>query len=362
APGWPPVIERLRSDRLNARDAQRQERGYYEHLINVNIGGSVGLIDAPPDPPDWITQNQAGLMRDRPDFLLEELRPDQDMIYKRARFQTNRWGMRDRDYPLAKPEGTVRIAVLGASHVMGTGVANGETFPDVLEERLNATAGGPRYEVLNFASGGLSPLDHLYLLETKVAGFHPDVVVYVMQEDVEHFAAIHLADVVQLGVEIPYAYLRDLVERLEVNQTTSPEVILQRLTPHAAQIETWAESSMAEAIRAMAARPIAVYLPRTQRAAPADQIHGILRRVVQAGYDTIDLHAVYQGYDVDELSVAAWDRHPNPLAHGLIAERILVELQHRPELFSAPQQVVVDGTAPSNLTPVSGGEPNGSGR
>ena len=44
---------------------------------------------------------------------------------ERQQFSTNGWGMRDRDYAQRKPAGTLRIALLGPSHVMGNGVADG---------------------------------------------------------------------------------------------------------------------------------------------------------------------------------------------------------------------------------------------
>ena len=92
---------------------------------------------------------------------------------------TNRWGMRDRDYLLAKPEGTYRIALLGPSHVMGAGVADGETFADFLEERLNRSAAPEtniRYEVLNFGVAGYSLLQQLAMLEERAVMFQPDAV------------------------------------------------------------------------------------------------------------------------------------------------------------------------------------------
>ena len=45
--------------------------------------------------------------------------------------------MRDEDYEKTPPHNTCRIALLGASHVEGWGVANDETFERLLEERLD---------------------------------------------------------------------------------------------------------------------------------------------------------------------------------------------------------------------------------
>jgi D-alanyl-lipoteichoic acid acyltransferase DltB (MBOAT superfamily) len=332
----PDRIDRIRVDRLNIRDQQRQERGYYENLINVNLGARVGLIDEPGTPRDWVTIRESGLLQNRPDFLLAELRPNLDTIFQRARIQTNQWGMRDREYPLAKPEGTVRIAVLGASHVMGTGVANGEPFPDRFEELLNSASGGVRYEVLNFAVAGLGPLNHLFILGEKVAPFEPDVVLYVMMEDIEYFLEAHMVDVVYRGVELPVPYLRDLVTSLSLDPTLPRDTTRARIAPYAAEIEAWAERGMAEAIREMNARPVAMYLPRPQRTTSENVIRRVLGRAHEAGFDTLALRGVYDGYTIQELKVAPWDLHPNPFAHGLIAENMVAAFEGRPDLLSPP--------------------------
>jgi len=56
-------------------------------------------------------------------------------------------GFRDREYPLEKPPGTVRVLMLGDSTTLGWGQRLEESTPKVLEARLNAAArGGRRYE------------------------------------------------------------------------------------------------------------------------------------------------------------------------------------------------------------------------
>ena len=73
-------------------------------------------------------------------LMLRDLRPSTaDACGTATPSSTNRWGMRDRDYAAAKPRGTLRIAMLGPSHVMGNGVADGETF-----EALARGAAEPR--------------------------------------------------------------------------------------------------------------------------------------------------------------------------------------------------------------------------
>ena len=68
----------------------------------------------------------------------------------------------------SSPPETLRIALLGPSHVMGNGVADGETFEALVEERLNrefATGPARRYEILNFGVDGYALPQQIAMLE-----------------------------------------------------------------------------------------------------------------------------------------------------------------------------------------------------
>src|SRR5207342_2150916 len=54
----------------------------------------------------------------------------------RALVEINSDGMRDREYPLQKPAGTVRIAVLGDSFAEAMQVSLEDSFPKLLEKSL----------------------------------------------------------------------------------------------------------------------------------------------------------------------------------------------------------------------------------
>jgi lysophospholipase L1-like esterase len=69
----------------------------------------------------------------------------------------NSRGLRDKEYPYKKDDGTVRIGIFGDSFTFGEGVQNDETYPKVLEELLNkddlVLNTKRRVEVLNFGIG-----------------------------------------------------------------------------------------------------------------------------------------------------------------------------------------------------------------
>jgi hypothetical protein len=87
-------------------------------------------------------------------------------------------GLRDREHSLAKPAGTLRIAVLGNSYTEAMQVPLEQTYWAVMEREL-ARAGLPdvrNVEVINFGVGGFGTAQELITLRTKVWKYHPDVV------------------------------------------------------------------------------------------------------------------------------------------------------------------------------------------
>jgi hypothetical protein len=74
-------------------------------------------------PANWLDVQGLGLERFTGDFRQTELVPSMGVQTRFGAIHTNRWGMRDREYERVPPPGTYRFAVLGASTVMGWGVA-----------------------------------------------------------------------------------------------------------------------------------------------------------------------------------------------------------------------------------------------
>jgi lysophospholipase L1-like esterase len=89
-------------------------------------------------------------------------------------------GLRDRDYPLAKPAGTRRIAVLGDSIAYGLRLRREQSFPEQLERLLGRHFAGPgaAFEVLNFGVPGYGLAQVVETLRARALPFAPDLVLY----------------------------------------------------------------------------------------------------------------------------------------------------------------------------------------
>jgi len=88
-------------------------------------------------------------------------------------------GLRDRELPIQKPPGTLRIAVLGDSYVEGMNVSLEKTFPAVVEREVShcAAVKDRKAEVINFGVSGYGTAQELLTLREHVWKYNPDIVV-----------------------------------------------------------------------------------------------------------------------------------------------------------------------------------------
>src|SRR5262249_15844793 len=137
-----------------------------------------------------------------------------------------------------KPADTCRIAVVGSSVVMGYGVRDDETFPRLLEERLNARrrADEPHYEFLNFGTGRSFVIQRHVLFDRKVLAFEPDALYYVAPQD-EFLGAVRpLAKLLANRREFPYPCLNEVVRKAGIQPDTSPGMAEALLQPMAGDL------------------------------------------------------------------------------------------------------------------------------
>lgn len=89
----------------------------------------------------------------------------------------NSYGFRDYEYRLKKPEGTMRLVVLGDSFVDGLEVELEETVVKRLEKKLNESHNRDRCEVLNLGTQGYSPALEYLVLKNIGLRFNPDLII-----------------------------------------------------------------------------------------------------------------------------------------------------------------------------------------
>lgn len=265
-----------------------------------------------------------------------ELKPDLSTWYKGVRFYTNSAGLRDREYPHKADSDTFRIAVLGSSWTMGSGVDLQHVWHSVLEDRLNHESGRVRFELINFAVDQYGLGEIIATLEQKVPAWRPDMIIitltyytptviwqdepppYQVQKRRHPLWDLHSLRVLdrnfQLGIFPPQhdPTLSDYDhERVEAQ--------LIRARTH---LESYAQAYGIPVVVARLAFSGGWLRSIDRGTAPMAQSELIAYIDVMPGI-------LESGYSADELRVSLWDSHPNALGHALIADIIFDELSQR---------------------------------
>jgi hypothetical protein len=89
--------------------------------------------------------------------------------------RTNSGGWNDREWPLRKPPGAFRVAVLGDSYVEALQVEQAANFVSLAENLLNRD-GTRRFELMNFGRSGFTQTEEWLVLKNEIVKFAPDLV------------------------------------------------------------------------------------------------------------------------------------------------------------------------------------------
>lgn len=288
-----------------------------------------------------------GLVQSSPvDEIVYELKPGLRGTFQERQVSTSSYGLRGPERPPDKAPGTFRIAGLGDSFMFGWGVADGETYVELLERRLNAAAGpGRRFEVLNFAVPGYNTALEVATFEHRALRFEPDLVLV-------HFIGNDLALPHFLrpprGVSPGRWYLADLVRALSRRDEPEPsEDLLQRYFSAPDELHDelrdfdymHGEIGFRSAMQRLGAltreRDIPVLFMFLAGDNPRFEMP---REVARAqGFHVLDVLPHFHDYMVRnglELTKEVWretfyipdDGHPTPLAHRVYADALFDEL------------------------------------
>jgi hypothetical protein len=291
-----------------------------------------------------------------------ELRPNLDGYFKLQPFRTNSRGLRDREYPLPKPPGTFRVAVVGSSFSMPAGVAIEDAFHSRLEDTLSAELAPRRVEFLNFAIGMYNPEQVLAMLELRALAYDPDLILFTatrlsmpwLAEDPASPAGRQRRSrfpVARFPFQGSCPILRSFLYRLIGQRTgTGPvdwseqigivESLYMQITERPPEPQP--KRTPREALRALAPRPpaegsvierlagvtlrseVPVALIRLEfEDRPLGALDEEVARHASAnGVPYLDTRDAFQGARASDLWIYALDPHPNAEAHRIFARRV----------------------------------------
>lgn len=317
----------VKNDEFNANDINAEYSGYYDEILALNndVGSRIWGRDY-SNKKDRLEEKleETDFVREVDNVLGYEFVPNSKSTYKKKEITINSWGFRDKEYAKIPPPNTIRIALLGASPVMGSGVADKETFDYLLENQINEKYGSDslQIEILNFARSSLGPFHFAYQMENQIRHFQPD---YVMM--VSHCR--------QFG-----GFTRKLKRIWDADKNIYPElqqfISEKNIKPSNIKTETQKEKQgekiadfsfkiLKETCDKYNFPLIWTFLPPPNK----EHYYPAYKAIADKnGYKNhISLEGVYDNYNANLVQVSVIDRHPNDWGHKIIAEKLLEELE-----------------------------------
>jgi hypothetical protein len=340
------VREALRNDLPSRADYERMERGYYEQLLDagrrpaalsVSAAASAHPGGALPGhaEPFRVEHGRTTLSVD--DVREYVLRPGMTSDPgRRIPWSTNARGMRDREYPEAKPPGTFRVGLAGDSIATGWGVADDEGFEPQLEQAWDArsrAAGGPAVEVLNFSVPGHGPGQRWSHFERLGWAFEPDLVIFEATPADVGWDERRLRTLLARGVGFDAPVYRDTLAAAGVKPGLDPEGYKRALRPLRWALLEGVYKAAAADCRERGVPAVWVLIPRVGKPIDPDDRRGLLELARRAGFvAVIDATDAYDGADPNDLAVGPDDYHPNREGHARIAHKLDEALSALPAL------------------------------
>jgi hypothetical protein len=320
------LYQQLSKQQLSQYDRENTEQGYYEKLLEDPSRSNPferRIYKHGKPGSELITVADAGILQRR-------LKPNSKATIENYTISINRWGMRDRNYALEKAPGTYRIALLGGSYEMGSGVNDSETYEQLIEELLNKqlpeNSTIKRIEILNFAVPGYHALQHVWLCEHEVFRFKPDLILYAAHSEDPRRLNGFFASLISNGVPLEYEYLKNIKARSGAAQGQSRDEIRNRLQPFTAQMLNWSCTQIVQQAQQHNARAVWFYLPATADTVNTKERNSMQKQAAAAGFETIVLENPYGNVPRETLQIGSGDTHPNAAGHQRIASALYPEI------------------------------------
>lgn len=338
------LLQNMANSSPNSIEKNTADVGYYDRLIEgeedrtIGIGGKSfnKIVRKNPYTNAYYLTNDIMHRRMKPNLKIEGIDHN---------FQTNSFGMRDKEYAIRKPAKTKRIALLGGSYQMGSGVDNDKVFEAIVEERINkeglyldSLPSGDsavslsvledvtHLEIFNFAAGGYYLLQQVEMINTSVFQFDMDGVIYFAHTDERGKVVKDFTQAIKRKQPLKYPFFEYIQNKSGAKSYMSMLQINELLTPYADTIMKWCYKEIADKCKEHNVVPIWAFMPTTTEDVDMKEYNELKAYVETLGFVTLDMRDAYGNVNKKEIQISEWNTHPNVLGHRLIAERFYREL------------------------------------
>lgn len=329
-------IEPIVRQKMNELEMKLRQQGYYEELLTTSyniLKGSESVINNENLTDDWrVPFDETPACKITRDLIEKNIVPNVTIKYKGSIFSSNEWGFRDKYYSKEKPLNTIRIAIMGASIEMGSGVDNDKVFENLLEEKLNLEE-EVNYEILNFSIPGYQIPQQYALLESKVVEFNPDYVFLFYHSSDKFMSSGVLRRLFKRDADMIYAKLDTIKEefrKIKTGDKNRDIFLIEK--KYSDDVLNWAVNSFVNTCSINSITPVIVYGAALKTLDPKfkkkqkERFLEIKKISNKYNITVLNIADCFEDYTLEELSISSRDNHPNPKGHEIMSNALLDEM------------------------------------
>jgi len=317
------LYENISDGSPNKLEKTNAEAGYYDKLIEGEEGNTIGIggrslrkmVTKNPYTNAYIITESIVRRRMKANLHIEGLDHN---------FNSNSFGLRDKNYTHDKPANTKRLALLGGSYQMGSGVDNDKVFETIAEERMNkemTDSVNQHYEIFNFAAGGYYLLQQVEIVNTRVFEYDFDGLIYFAHTDERGKVVKEFTTIIKHKLPLKYPFLDSIVKASGVKPYMSALQIRELIAPYADAIMKWGYTEIFNQCKKNNVVPIWAYMETTTEFVEDTEYNELKTYAESLGFVILDLRNTYGNIDRSEIQISDLNTHPNVLGHRIIAER-----------------------------------------
>ncbi|PIR51307.1 hypothetical protein COU78_01830 [Candidatus Peregrinibacteria bacterium CG10_big_fil_rev_8_21_14_0_10_49_24] len=270
--------------------------------------------------------------------LSVELKPNIRTRFRKVILETNSQGLRDKEYEIKKPDNTFRVAVLGDSFTMPSGVAIEDAYHTLLEDRYNAQSYTLDYEFINFGVDGYSLKDYLLQLQHVVPPYEPDLILvgFMPGNDTQEVLPANVEKLVPASNF--WAYILAVI--LHGKDAIHPQVhntwstaVAKGISPNPLDKmirsnEPYLRKMFAQIAAETTEKGMPVLVANMEYKTVHPLLLTLLREITEEhGMSFVDTSVHFEGMDKSSLMIYRADGHTNAKANRIFADVIYEELQ-----------------------------------
>jgi len=257
--------------------------------------------------------------------IVYELKPDLSGYFKMARFETNSQGLRDKEYSIVRPNNTFRVAVIGDSLTMSSGVNIEMAYHTLLEEKFNQEQKDISFEFINFGVGGYYLRQYLGVIQYKALKYDPQLILIGFCPSNDHLLPpdrLYQKQFKPLRKTYPFSESFLIKQALTLMKSFFKKGEEENFSERQYRQEQYMKRIFSKIGTISKEKNIPVVVAYLSKENPVPRTQLVKRLVTEKGLHFIDVTTSFHGANVSDYRIYAIDFHPNGKANKIFADTI----------------------------------------